>query len=262
VIVYSHGWTGFRSNAVHQIESLVSNGFIVVAIDHTYAAVATRFPDDEVVDYWPEALPDLAEVGEEPYAEAIEALVDVFSQDIVTVTNALEAGPNGPFGALAESVDLTRLGLYGNETGGGAAVQFCLEDERCDAVLGLDPWVEPISDRVLATSAVRPALYMRSDDWTGTENDAILRGIAERSTSTSYWIGVEGTAETDFVGMPLLSPLGARLGWKGPIPAGRIIPIVDRYLVGFFDVYLLDTGSAALDTSAFEEVSLEVILPD
>ena len=101
-----------------------------------------------------------------------------------------------------------------------------------------------------------------SDDWRGTENDAILRGIAERSTSTSYWIGVEGTEETDLVGMPLLSPLGARFGWKGPIPAGRIIPIIDRYLVGFFDVYLLGTGSAALDSSAFEEVSLEVILPD
>ena len=82
-----------------------------------------------------------------------------------------------------------------------------------------------------------------SDDWRGTENDAILRGIAERSTSTSYWIGVEGTEETDLVGMPLLSPLGARFGWKGPIPAGRIIPIIDRYLVGFFDVYLLGTGS-------------------
>ena len=129
-------------------------------------------------------------------------------------------------------------------------------------MLGLDPWVEPIPDRVLAISAARPALYMRSDDWRGTENDAILRGIAERSTSTSYWIGVEGTAETDLVGMHLLSPLGARFGWKGPIPAGRIIPIIDRYLVGFFDVYLLGTGSAALDTSAFEEVSLEVILPD
>ena len=262
LVVYSHGWTGFRTNSVHQIESLVSNGFIVVAIDHTSGAVATRFPDDEVVDYDPAAIPDPAEVGEEVYAQAIEELVDVFSQDIVTVANSLEAGPNGPFGALAESVDLTRLGVYGNETGGGAAVQFCLEDERCDAVLGLDPWVEPIPDRVLAISAVRPALYMRSDDWRGTENDAILRGIAERSTSTSYWIGVEGSAETDFVGMPLLSPLGARFGWKGPIPAGRIIPIIDRYLVGFFDVYLLGTGSAALDTSAFEEVSLEVILPD
>ncbi|MGH8942138.1 MAG: hypothetical protein ACRDWF_04905, partial [Acidimicrobiia bacterium] len=53
VVVYSHGWTGFRTNVVHQIESLVSNGFIVVAIDHTYGAVTTRFPDGEVIDYDP-----------------------------------------------------------------------------------------------------------------------------------------------------------------------------------------------------------------
>ena len=56
-------------------------------------------------------------------------------------------GRTGPFGALAASADLTRIGVYGNETGGGAAVEVCLEDERCDAVLGLDPWVEPIPDR-------------------------------------------------------------------------------------------------------------------
>jgi hypothetical protein len=33
-------------------------------------------------------------------------------------------------------------------------------------------------------------------------------------------------------------------------------------LVGFFDVYLLETGSAALDTASFEEASVEVIRPD
>ncbi len=262
VVIYSHGWTGFRNNAVQQIESLVSNGFIVVAIDHTYGAVATRFPDDEVARYDPEALPDPAEVPEEEYVAATEELVDVFTQDIATVANALEAGPNGPFGDLAENMDATRLGVYGNETGGGAAIRFCLEDERCDAVLGLDPWVEPIPDRALAISATRPALFMRSDDWRNTENDAILRGIAERSMETTYWIGVEGAHESDFVGTPLLSPIGARLGWKGPIPAGRVIPIIERYLVGFFDVFLLDTGSAALDTASFDEVSLEVILPE
>jgi hypothetical protein len=102
---------------------------------------------------------------------------------------------------------------------------------------------------------------MRSEDWQGTDNDAILRGIAERSTSTTYWIGVEGTKESDFLAMPLLSPVGARLGWKGPIPAGRIIPIVDRYLLGFFEVNLLGTGSAAIDVPSSDEVSLEVILP-
>jgi dienelactone hydrolase len=262
VVVYSHGWTGFRTNALYQIENLVSNGFIVVAIDHTHLAATMRFPDGEVVPYDPAALPDAAEVGEEAYVESTENMLGALSDDITTVVNALEAGPNGPFGALASSFDVTRLGVYGNEVGGGAAIRFCLEDERCDAVLGLDPWVEPIPDRALAISATRPSLYMRSDDWRGTDNDAILRGIAERSTSTTYWIGVEGAAETDFLSMPLLSPVGARLGWKGPVPAGRVIPIVDRYLLGFFEVYLLGTGSAAIDTVSFDEVSLEVILPE
>ena len=240
----------------------MSNGFIVVAIDHTYLAAITRFPDGEVVPYDVEALPDPAEVGEETYDEAIEELLGVFTDDIATVVNALEAGPNGPFGDLASSFDTTRLGVYGNEAGGGAAIAFCLQDERCDAVLGLDPWVEPIPDQALAISATRPSLYMRSDDWRQTDNDAILRGIAERSASTTYWIGVDGTAETDFLSMPLLSPIASRLGWKGPIPAGRIIPIVDRYLLGFFEVYLLGTGSAAIDTPSSDEVSLEVILAD
>lgn len=261
VVVYSHQWTGFRTIAVNQIESLVSNGFIVVAVDHTYGAVATRFPDDDVVVYDSEALPDREEVGEDLYIQATEDLVGVFSEDIATVVNALEAGPDGPFGALASSADVTRLGVYGHQAGGGAAIRFCLEDERCDAVLGLDPWVEPIPDRVLAMSAARPALYMRSDDLVGTENDAILRGIAERSTATTYWIGVEGATQNDFVGTPFLSPLAARLGWTGPIPAGRVIPIIDRYLVGFFDVFLLGTGPAALDTASFAEVTLEVIRP-
>jgi len=262
VVVYSHAWTGFRTIAVNQIESLVSNGFVVVAVDHTYGAVATRFPDEQVVVYDPEALPDRQVAGEEVYNQAIEDLVGVFSEDILTVVNALEEGTDGPFGALASSADVTRLGVYGHETGGGAAIQFCLEDERCDAVLGLDPWVEPIPDRVLAISAARPALYMRSDETRGTENDALLRGIAERSDDTTYWIDVEGAIGNDFVGAPLLSPLADRFGWSGSIPAGRVIAIIDRYLVGFFDVFLLDTGSAAIDTATFDEVSLEVIRPE
>ena len=261
VVLYSHGWTGFRAIAVNQIENLVSNGFMVVAVDHTYGAVATRFGDGDVVEYDPAALPDIDEVGEDAYEEASQNLIGVFSDDLVTVVNALEEGADGPFGAIAGSADLSRLGLFGHSVGGGAVVKFCLEDERCDAVLGLDAWVAPIPDRVVAVSAVKPALFMRSDEWRGDENDAILRGIAERSTETTYWVGVEGASHNDFVLAPLLSPFSDRFGLTGPIPAGRIIPIIDRYLVGFFDVHLLDTGSAALDTASFDEVSVEVIRP-
>ena len=259
VVIYSHGWTGFRGIAVNQIETLVSHGYMVIAPDHTYGASVTRLEDGEVVPYYPEALPDEEEVGEEAYAEASTALVEVFAADLVSVINALERGESGPFGALAASADISRIGLYGHTAGGGAAIDVCLQDERCDAVLGLDPWVEPVPDDVIATEASRPALYMRSDEWRDTENDAVLRGISERSANVTYWVGVEGTNENDFLVTPILSPVASEVGLTGPIAAGRILPIVDRYLLGFFDVFLLETGSAALDTASFEEVSVEVI---
>lgn len=262
VILYSHGWTGFRTIAVNQLENLASNGYVVVAADHTYGAVATRFPDGEVVGHDPGVLPAEDEVGEEAYDEAATLLVETFAADLGSIVTALEEGEQGPLGELAPIVDVTRIGVYGHSTGGGAAVRFCLQDERCDAVLGLDPWVSPIPDRTLALSATRPALYIRSDGWRDTENDAVLRGLAERSEAVTYWVGVEGAGHNDFVITPLLSPVGHRLGLKGPIPAGRIVPIIDRYLLGFFDVSLRDTGPAAVETPSYPEVSLEVVRPD
>lgn len=261
VVIYSHGWTGFRTIGVNQVESLASNGYVVIAIDHTYGAVATRFDNGDIVEYDPTALPDEEEVGVVAYEDAAADLVSTFAADIVTVLDELEAGEGGVFATLASSLDLTRIGVYGHSTGGGAAIQVCLEDERCDAVLGFDPWVEPLPDRVLKISGTRPALYMRSDEWRDNENDADLRGIANRSEEVTYWIGVDGAGHNDFVATPLLSPVAGRFGLKGPIPAGRVVPIVDNYLLGFFDVFLLGTGSAALDNVSFPEVSLEVVNP-
>lgn len=261
VVIYSHGWTGFRSIGLNQIETLVSHGYMVVAADHTYGAITTRFENGDVVPLDANALPEEESVTEEEYGEASTELVDVFADDIITLINALELGEDGPFGSIGASADLTRIGLYGHSTGGGAAVQVCLEEPRCDAALGLDAWVEPISDRRISVSATKPAMYIRSDDWRGTENDAVLRGIAERSEEVTYWIGVEGARHNDFTMTPLLSPVSGQVGLRGPIPAGRVITIIDRYLLGFFDVFLLGTGSAAIDTASFEEVSVEVIQP-
>ena len=261
IVIYSHGWTGFRAIAVNQIENLVSHGYVVVALDHTYSAVMTRFEDGDAVRYDPEALPHEEDVDAETYDQASQSLMEVYAADLVTVLNVLDQGELGPLGALAASADVSRIGIYGHSIGGGAAVEVCLVDERCDAVLGLDPWVEPIADRTIAASATRPALFMRSDEWRDTENDAVLRGIAERSENITYWVGVEGANQNDFTIAPLLSPVTEQLGLTGSIPAGRVIPIVDRYILGFFDVFLLETGSAALDTASFDEVSVEVIRP-
>lgn len=259
VVIYSHGWTGFRSIAINQVEHLVSNGYIVIAPDHTFGAVATRLGDDDVIYADPAALPEREEVGAQVYDEAATALVDTFSGDIISILDGLFEGDDGPFASIAASVDLNKVGIYGHSTGGGAAIKTCLIDERCHAVLGLDAWVEPLTQRDLQETIDVPALYMRSDGWRGTPNDALLQGIAARGSSISYVLGVEGAAHNDFVATPFLSPVAARLGLKGPISSGRVVTIIDNYLLGFFDTYLLSTGSAALDTVSFSEVTLQIV---
>lgn len=259
VVLYSHGWTGYRSIALNQIETLVSNGYIVIAPDHTYGAIVTEFDDGTVVPVDRNALPEEETVSHEEYDEAATALIEVYTEDLIAILDALEAGSSGPFGALADSADLTRIGAYGHSTGGGAAARLCLTDDRCDAVLGMDPWVEPIPDRVLAQSSSKPALFLRSVEWQEKENDAVLRGIAERAENITYWVGIDGTKHNDFLLTPLLSPLADDLGLRGPIPTGRILPIVNQYLLGFFDVFLRGTGSASIDVVSFDEVSLEVL---
>jgi hypothetical protein len=187
---------GFRSIALDQMESLASHGFMVIAIDHTHGSVATVFPDGTVAYLDPDALPDEGIVGEEAYERAANRLVETFSEDQISVLNALEAGPSGPFGSLADLADLDLVGVYGHSTGGGAAVRTCIVDERCVAVAGLDAWVEPISRRELAREVPVPSMYLRSDGWRGTPNDGLLRGLAERSPASSYWLGIEGRATT------------------------------------------------------------------
>jgi dienelactone hydrolase len=261
VIVYSHGWTGFRSVALTQMEALASNGYIVIAPDHAFGAVATRFPDGEVVRYDPDALPDERSSTAQERQKARENLVRTFAEDVIAVLDELELGVEGQFANFVGAADLSKVGVFGHSTGGGAAIWVCLVDERCDAVVAFDPWVEALPERILRIPASRPQLFMRSDEWRGTQNDAMLRGIAARGSSRTYWLGVQGAGHNDFTLAPLLTSWGSRFGFTGSIGAGRMLQIVDNYLVGFFDVYLLGTGSAALDSVAYPEVSMERIEP-
>lgn len=261
VVVYSHGWGGVRSNALNQIERLVSNGYIVIALDHTYSAAVSVFEDGDIVYQDPAALPDESESEETDPEEAASQLVATQAQDLVTVLDALEQGETGPFGDVAAAADLNRIGVYGHSTGGGAAIKVCLEDERCAAVLAMDPWVSPFTEEDLELTMTKPALYMRSGDWLGTPEDALLSGIAARGEAVTYNVGISNADTNDFVMVPLLTPLASQFGWKGPIPSGRIITIVDNYLLGFFDVFLLDTGTAQLDSVSFEGVNVSVVDP-
>ena len=181
------------------------------------------------------------------------------AQDIRLVLDEVEAGAEGAFGELAAAMDPTSVGLWGHGMGGAAALQVCITDDRCDAIAGQDPKVEFLPDPVLANTATKPMLFMRSDPWRGNDNDAVLRGVVARSETITYWVDVRGADSTDFLTTPVVSPIAPQLGMRGPIDANRVIVINRRFVTGFFDRFLLGTGSAALDTVDFAEVDVEVV---
>lgn len=257
LVIYSHELAGFKTIALAQVEALVSQGFVVAAIDHTYGAVATVI-DGEVADFDSAAFenPEATPVQQ---VEALTLLIDTFAADITTLLDELDEGAAGVLGELAASIDGETVGLWGHGAGGGAVLQVCLTDDRCDAMAGFDPLVTPLPNAVLATTSARPMLLMRSDPQRGTENDAVLRGIVERSQTLTYWVDVLGAESSDFTAAPLVSPIADRLGLKGPIDGRRVTMINRRYLTGFFDRFLHGTGSAALDTADFAEVDVEIV---
>ncbi len=249
VIVYSHGWTGFRTVNVDQSEALASHGYVVVSVDHTYGSIMTVFPDGRAVGVDDDALPDEDHVGEPAYQKAAKTLVEVYSADLAFVLDSLEV-INEDDDRFAGRFDLERVGMFGHSTGGGAVVTLCHSDERCRVAAGLDAWVEPVQRNIIADGLPQPFLSVRSEEWTAYDNDPLLRDLYTHGDAPQYLASIAGSQHWDFVVIPLLSPLAPQLGLKGPIKSERVMAITDDLLVFFFDTYVKQ-GTAVAGVAGF-----------
>ena len=67
-------------------------------------------------------------------------------------------------------LDTAKIGMFGHSTGGGAVFEACWLDERCQAVLGEDPWMVPYDREITETGVQQPALMMFSEAWQNKKN--------------------------------------------------------------------------------------------
>jgi hypothetical protein len=139
------------------------------------------------------------------------------------------------------------VGLVGHSTGGGAAILACSTDPRCGAVVGYDPWVEPIPDKVIGSDLRVPLLSIRSEEWVGTGNDDRLRRLHAGSSGPEGRVSMEGIAHRDMTLLPLLSPLSGFLGLSGPLAGEEALHHLDRWTVTFLDHHLRGMGPDPLD---------------
>jgi predicted dienelactone hydrolase len=251
VILFSHGWDGFNAQNSGQMIQLASRGYIVAAVNHTYGAVATVFPDGRIAYNNPNALPEGAPDAE--YEIAARKLVNQWSGDLAFTLDDLTAGKH----LNAKLMDFNRIGVYGHSTGGGAAIQFCGTDPRCKALLGMDPFMRPVSAAVLANGVSQPSFFMFSQGWTDlvdSKNNQLFNLFFPNVSDSKGAISINGTKHYDFSDLPLLSPIAPQLGLKGPLNGQRVTKIVDAYLIDFFEM-TLNGKSSTLFVGTFDDFS-------
>jgi hypothetical protein len=205
----------------------------------------------------PRALPynDPPEIAE----PAADILGNQWAEDIGFVLDTLARwNENDPAGRLTGRLDLSRVGISGHSTGGGAASEFCGRDVRCKALLGLDAYLTPVSDEVIERGLEQPALLLFSERWPDAKNNALLAPLLARSPLAQE-ASVMGTAHYDFSDLPLLSPLAPVLGLKGPLKAETALAINRACALALFNGVLGAGDLSTLRTlaSAYPELKFD-----
>ncbi len=251
LILFSHGWNGFNAQNTNQALELASHGYIVIGIQHTYGAVVTVFPDGTIANNNPSALPKDAPTEE--YEIAAHILGDQWAGDLGYSLDFMKAQNEAVSSPFYNLLDLNTVGVYGHSTGGGAAIQFCGTDPRCIALLGMDPFMHPVSYEVIDKGITQPTFFMFSQKWADdvkSRNNELFREFARNVRQSFGVITISGTAHYDFTDLPLLSPLAPQLGLKGPINGKQVTAIVDDYLLSFFDMTLKDKSASLFDSQS------------
>lgn len=236
LLLFAHGLSGLRVQNSSMMRELASQGYVVAAMDHTYANAIAIFPDGRAILYDPCRLFSVLPNCAANYVDGND-LVRQWADDMAFLLDTVATWDETTGGILAGKVATERVGVLGHSTGGGATMQFCLDDARCAAGLGLDAWLLPVDRRALTDPPPQPFLFLNAPDWLGAENQARGRDLLQ-TLDVGYELTLAGTEHFDFSDIVLLSPLTARLGISGEIDSHYSLQIQNQVVLAFFDQYL------------------------
>lgn len=289
VLIFLHGAGSKGAFYSSIIEELVSHGYIVAAIDHTYDSFCIAFPDGRVVrqsDKFAKLM--TLPAGDEGREQFIISRYDVLAEDAVFVLNQLgklNAEKDG--GRFARRFDLSRLGVFGHSLGGPSAGRACQIDLRFNAGLNLDgvskarpfildakgrgpeqpfmfissprPNADDISEARLAEwKTTRTELRAR---WAalGIDQDEHLKAVKSGSYRvTSTKINHSRFTDNAFINQNIIAD-------RTKLSTSSIaMQIIRDYSRAFFDKHLLNKKVPLLDGPSrdYPEVILEIIRPE
>jgi predicted dienelactone hydrolase len=149
VVLFSHGLGSIGFAYTSLIEDLVSHGYVVASIEHTYTAMAVVFPNGRVVPFHQEANPvDLTPEQRFQRMQASAGLaITEGARDLVFVLSNLTEmnGQKAHEFALGGRLDVNRVAAMGHSSGGAFATLACQMDQRFKACISLDGALPPVA---------------------------------------------------------------------------------------------------------------------
>ncbi|MBP1040151.1 dienelactone hydrolase family protein [Vagococcus sp. BWB3-3] len=251
VLVFSHGFMGYENQNTFQLEELASQGYVVVAINHTYQSVASIFLDGSV-HYFDQRYQatDVTKMFEK-----MDALNEIWLADSRFVLDKIEE-LNQQDPRFSNHLDLANIGMFGHSFGGATTLQALLVDDRVKAGINMDGALYG-EERIPSTGLTKPFLQISADqsikpleEYTDqelkaagasrSEQAAFLNEFQARNQSVpkngNYWLVLKNSNHLSFSDFYLLSP--QLFGVVLNSDVRQTHQLVNHYTLDFFDHYL------------------------
>jgi dienelactone hydrolase len=260
IVIFSHGIGGTGFGYTVLIEDLVSHGYVVASIEHTYTAGAVWFPDGRVVvQHSPPAglsQPERMQWMMKRVSTGInEGAADVrFVIDRLAQINR----DKRQFG-LDGAIDLTRVAAMGHSGGAEFAARACQQDSRIKACVDLDGAMVPFAalplyddDRtmrqpLLFLEAYHPANQMGGPPDQMANYEKVKQQQLQELRPGSYDVVLHssGIAHPSFSDVPLL--FHGQDGYPEPPIALHNLRLITGFVRAFLDQTLLGEKRAPFD---------------
>jgi predicted dienelactone hydrolase len=221
VVTFSHGLGGTGFQYTLLIEDLVSHGYVVASIEHTYMAKAIWFPDGRIITQRDDSPPAGLSQAERFnwIMKETSAGIDQGAADVRFVLDRVrQLNHDKQQFALAGSIDPELLAAMGHSAGAEFAARACQQDSRIHACVDLDGAMVPVAALPLYgddRKILQPLLFLEAfhpeNNMGGTPDQLAeykkvkekqLQGL--RSGSYDVVLHSPGIAHPSFSDVPLL----------------------------------------------------------
>ena len=239
IIIFSHGLGGTKTQNSINVEELVSNGYIVIAPDHTYDASITIFNDgskEEFKSGLPVSQLQNNIVTEKIFWDTRLPQIKTRSGDIKFIIDKLQTMKANELYSL---LDFNNIGVFGHSFGGATSVVSSWNDSRISACLNLDGWFEPIIDDVINNGLKIPFCYIGQESWgLNSKNYKKVYDFFENCQSDTYFIKIKETKHFDYADLPYISNVGKLFKLSGKNADKDFTIEINKVILGFFNEYL------------------------